>query len=290
MMLVTPSSVRMPSWNEVLRYGRVPGLRIPGRLPLGTPVPISAAINATLLTSGSDATDRGSGNPYTTASITPSANALVLYCVAVSGNGSASFNITGNGLTGTSVEPQAYDTIAAPSKTLRVYRAMGAGPTTGTVSIEATTNVTGCIWDIIEFTDVDTSGTNGSGAVVQSQDNAADSSTGIDPDPDLAAFGDAVNNACFMVFSCDQGAADVVTPEAGFTELSSDRISTAPVIGLQTAWKLGEELTPRYTNDTSRDMAIIGIEIKAATGGGGVLRGLVSGATENRLLGGGLVH
>jgi hypothetical protein len=66
-----------------------------------------------------------------------------------------------------------------------------ASPTAGTVTITFGPSQTGCLWNIVEFGNVDTSGADGSGAVVQSATNAVDAATSLNVP--LAALADAAN-------------------------------------------------------------------------------------------------
>src|SRR5687768_9580037 len=119
-------------------------------------------VTATTLTQGSNTTNTSAG--YTTASISPGANQLILAWVitTVASGDSMQPVLTGNGLTWTHVD-------AAPATGARriwLLRAMGSSPTAGTVSI-GTGGVasSGCLWIIAAFDGVDTSGTAGSGAI-----------------------------------------------------------------------------------------------------------------------------
>lgn len=127
-----------------------------------------AAITATDLATGGSAFGNSS---YTTASITPSANRLVLAW----GTNYRTFSTpstptpSGNGLTWVEVATVTWDSTFSPTKRTTLFRAMGASPSSGPVTIGfGFTNQSGCVWSIQEFDSVDTSGFNGSGAVVQS--------------------------------------------------------------------------------------------------------------------------
>ncbi len=76
-------------------------------------------------------TDLTSGNStlnqvaYTTASISPHRNRLILCAYAAAGTHDDSPTITGNGLTWVRVEGIEFNTSAAPQHATAVYRAMG---------------------------------------------------------------------------------------------------------------------------------------------------------------------
>jgi len=213
-------------------------------------------VTASSLTNSYDNVDRTS---YTTASISPSSNKLLLLAVytRIGASVVVPTSVTGNGLTWVLVAE-----VGTGTHNLSVWRAMGASPSAGTVVIDYSgVTQTGCAWEICEFTGMDTSGTNGSGAIVQSVATAFASATSAEVT--LAAFGSA-DNATFGCF----GKADneAITQGTGFTSLSN------PFGGTPVATMLTEF---RNDNDTSVDASWvssaasrgIGVEIKAAAVG-----------------------
>lgn len=215
------------------------------------------AITATLLTAAGDATDLAS---YATASITPTANRLVL--AAVFNEGTATEEnpaLSGNGLTWVEVASIAD---AGNITRLTVLRALGASPSAGAVTIDfGGASQQRCGWSIVEFSDVDTSGTNGSGAVVQFKTATGTANAGS-ADFDNA-FGDAVNNATYSAIV--QRGGQTVQPEAGFTELSNVVTETVP---LEVMWRLGEDQTPApFWGGGATLFVQVVAEIKAAAGG-----------------------
>lgn len=199
---------------------------------------------ASLLTSGSDTTPAGS---HSTASIAPGANRLILGVVSGIDGGFASppnYNLSGNGLTWVSIGRRTVGIL-----TLQVFRSMGASPSSGAVTIDADiTTQQYTQWDIVEYSDVNTGGTNGSGAVRNIAENGAASTTTLTVT--LPAFGSAAN-ATFGAFVGAKETAPAsftFTPGSGFTELSDDAVDPlggAVFFGLQSEWK--------STNDTSVD-------------------------------------
>lgn len=122
-------------------------------------------ITPTNLTTAGDNVDR---NSYSTASISPAADNLILawvYTIAASTPNTPT--ASGNGLTW-----QQVNTILDTSNGLRritLFRAMGASPSSGAVTFDfAGQTQTGCTWSVIQYDDVNTGGTNGSAAIVQS--------------------------------------------------------------------------------------------------------------------------
>lgn len=224
------------------------------------------AIAATSLEGAASATNATS---YETGSITPTANRLILAAVGHSRAGSGANEVptlTGNGLTWVEVGTvQSAD--ASAGRRVTVFRAMGASPSAGVVTIDFAGATQGrCAWSIVEFSDVDTGGTNGSAAVVQFQ--TASATTGTAGTADFtAAFGDAVNNATYSAITTAGGTANPITEEAGFTELHDLQPGTEAQ-RLETMWRLGEDQTPAPTWTDSLHWAQLVVEIKAAGGGG----------------------
>jgi len=223
--------------------------------------PSWGAVAATLLTSSQDTTN---GSSFSTASITPTANRLVLLCLRTRRSGAIPDPaITGNGLTWVAINRKDYNTVGTPVEHVFIYRALGASPSAGAVTIDtsAVGAQTSASWAITEFSGIDTSGTNGSGAIVQSATASGDASTGLTPT--LSAFGNA-NNGAFMCTGVSDNTG--VTPEGTWTELSDTGNNDgggADTFGLQSQWIASNDTSPNATW-TSMDAAAIAVEIKAA--------------------------
>lgn len=212
------------------------------------------AVTHTLLTSGSSTTDTTS---YATASITPGANKLILaWVVPVRNSGTTgTVTLSGNGLTWTQVRTEIGSTVSMRGA---LFRAMGASPTAGVVTITTSAQSNGCTWILSEFDGVVTTGTDGADAVVQS--NGTNSASATSLSVTLSAFADA-GNATFGAFGHRNS--DAVTGGSGFTEIA-DVLGTGPDSGSQTEW--------RADNDTSVDASwtnatvcvAVAVEIKAA--------------------------
>ena len=203
---------------------------------------------------------------YNTASITPGANRLILVAVMNSDVAPVTVpTLSGNGLTYVQVATRDYDTDASPARVVTLFRAMGAAPSAGAITIDfGGTNQNGCAWHVCEFDGVDTSGTNGSGAIVQAPTDFNDT-TGTSSSVTLAAFGDATNNAAFVAKMHNR--AEAATEETGWTELS-DVNYINPDVGSAVAWRLGEDLSATYSWATTGRWGSIAAEIKAAAAGG----------------------
>ena len=202
------------------------------------------------------------GNPIPstsedTASITPTANRLIIADILSLDSsglnaGAAPSSLTSTGLTWVKITDVSYS-LAGFTTYLSRWRAMGASPSAGVVTIAfPPTGQTDIIWSIYESNgDVDTTGTNGSGAIVQSVTNTG---TGTSLAVTLAAFGSADNSALGFFGTENAGS---FTVGSGFTQIHALDVS----------------LTEHKLNDTSVDAtysvsgnwAGIATEVKAAT-------------------------
>lgn len=205
-----------------------------------------------LITNGSS-----SGSSFTTARTVAEPNRLLLLGVQSGrvGAAPAAPTVSGMGLTWVQQDTVLWDT-GATQRRLTLFRAYGSGAVSGalTISFAGVTQDGGCNWQLSEYTYVDdTSGTNGSVAVVQSV-NASGSST--TPAVTLAAFGDTDNATYGLIGHTGTGA---ITAGTGFV-----RIQNLGNAGMAIAAEF------RPDNDTGVDGTItssawgcIGVEIKA---------------------------
>lgn len=211
------------------------------------------AVTATNLVASGSGTD---GTSFTTASISPTANRLVLvtiYSADVS-SPAATPTVSGAGMTWVQV-----DTVVSTNFRTTVFRSMSASPGSGALTIDfgaATQDL--CIWCIDEFGNVDTSGANGAGAVVQSANNSATGATSLAIT--LSAFA-STNNATFGGFGI--GASTSSTVGSGFTQLGDFGVGTGHATS---EWK--------NSNDTSVDLSWadsatgVGVAVEIREGGG----------------------
>lgn len=218
------------------------------------------------------------GNAATTASIAPTANSvqfLVLMIVWVTqAQAQDPDHVTGGGVTWVKID-SIIDTAAGV--TFGLYRAMSASPGSGAVTMDAAPNSHCYIWAIAELAGVDTSGANGSGAVVQS--NKASNNTGAvnTVTPTLAAFG-SVNNGAFCVNGYfNASALPTAAPDAGWAEIhetGSLLPSTSLAASIETQWRPDNDTTPKATWTLNGAVYSIAVEVKAAAGGGPTDSGL----------------
>lgn len=212
-----------------------------------------AAITEANLTSGENNADHTSA---TTASITPSADRLVVACVVQrrGADGTAAPTLSGNSLTYVQIATIEFQA----RRRITCFRAMGASPTTGAITIDySAATQKSSHWSVFEFDGVDTTGTNGSGAVVQS---ATNSGTATSSNVTLAAFGDATNNAAVGATGIDDVLA--VTPETGYAEIHD--VGAAGLQTIETEWNTGEDLSVTASWTGTQIWGMIGIEVKVA--------------------------
>lgn len=224
------------------------------------------AIVVSNLANGTNTDDDGGTSIATSGSVSPSSNALVLACVLQineTGTEPDEPTASGNGLTWVVAHTEIFTDTATFTGRGTIFRAMGASPSSGAVTASFGTAVgASAIWTG-EATGVDTSGTNGSGAVVQTAEGEG---TGTAITATLAAFGDATNNAAFACAFWG-GAANNSSPEAGFTGLTE--LDALTSYGLRAQWRVGQDTSPATTGSATTDWVMLALEIKAAAGGGG---------------------
>jgi hypothetical protein len=222
-------------------------------------------VTPTLLTSGGDGTNQ---RVYTTASIAPAANALVTVAVlGRSGSGPFTPTVAGGGMsTWTQVSSVDFNTIAAPASRLVVFRAMSASPGSGPLTITYSSSQSNAQWLVTQWTGVDQSGSNGSGAIGQVTPAQGNAVTTLSVP--LAAFANA-NNVGFGVV----GAAGTVTQGSGFTELGEGTSGESMVV--EGEWGLNKNTIA--ASWSSSNAAMLGIEIKSGTASGPVVSASQSG-------------
>lgn len=192
---------------------------------------------------------------------TPTANAFLRITVVNHDSVSATAptpTLSGNGLTWVQVLTSLLGT--GSKKRLTTFRSMGASPTTGATTADfAGVSQDNVLILVSECTGTDTSGTNGSGAVVQAVDgdnpNSSTTCTAT-----LAAFGSA-NNSTLGSFAIVD--ASTITVGAGFTQLNTNTVGSA-IRNFQ-EWQLANDTTVDATTAAAKAWACHGIELKAAS-------------------------
>lgn len=215
-------------------------------------------VTATHLTTNFDNTD---GSSYATASISPGANALILAWIATDRSGAGEPNAptaTGCGLTWVAVASAAF---AGFSPKITLFRAMGASPTPGAVTFDfASQTQVHAIWSITQFDGTDTTGTNGSGAIVQAVADLTTSSVSTFTIT-LAAFANSTN-ATAGGFVEAAGTADF-TAGSGFTILGQ-AATTDSGLKAATEWRPDNDTTVDITSGNAQSFYGVAVEIQAA--------------------------
>lgn len=213
------------------------------------------AITLTSLTEGEDEVNRSS---YTTSSISPTANRLV---IAVIGNNKATSppnvpTLSGASMTWVEITTALYDDIASPNKRVTMFRALKASPGSGVITIDLVNEQRACKWSFFEFAGIDTGGTDGSDAIVQSATNAVDSGTSLTVT--LASFASSTNAT---VGGVGRDAVDAITQGTGFTEIHEQ---SGEGFSIETEWRDDADTTVDWSFDTSDRQAGVAIEIAGA--------------------------
>ena len=206
----------------------------------------------------------GGGTSFSSSSISPSSNALVLLSVSSRTGISTDPNIptvTGNGLTWVQVATLVFDTTSSSRRRLTVFRAMGASPSNGAVTVDfAGQTQTDYSYAVDQSTGTDTTGTNGSGAIVQSVSNSDESGSASSITATLAAFSNA-GNATFGAFA--EAATFGFTVGSGFTLLGAATGSADTGIMCNTEYKLSNDTTVDGSWSGAGEIGCIAIEINA---------------------------
>lgn len=195
-----------------------------------------SSITASLLTSGGSASVAASFN---TASISPSANKLLLLAVSsgtVSGPNEPT--CSGAGMTWTKVAT--FLDASNGYRRITIFRSVNATPSTGAVTISfGGQNQDVCLWSITEFTGAAITGTNASDAIVQTATGETNT-TGTGLTVTLGAFSNT-ENATFGYIRNNVNAS-AYTQGTGFSELAEVQVTNS-----------GAETEFKETNDTSVD-------------------------------------
>ncbi len=224
----------------------------------------TATVTHTVLTAGNNLINQ---QIYTTAAIAPAPNTLVT--VAVMGQraygASPTPTVSGGGMTAwVPVATVAFDPVGAPTRRLTVFRAMSAAPGNGPLTITFSGNQSNCQWIVSQWAGVETSGVNGSGAIVQTGSSQGDAVSGLTVP--LAAFGNS-EDVAYGVFGVRSGTL-AVTPSAGFTEIGEQLSAESTPSDLEAEW--GLNLNTIAATWTNLNGGALGVELKAAAAPSGV--------------------
>lgn len=193
---------------------------------------------------------------YTTSSINPSANKLILLAVGRRGWGAIS-SVSGNNLSWVRVAGD-YNGYGEGDNGVVLFRAMGTNPSSGAITITFAETQERANWSVVEFGNVDNSGNHGSGALVQkATSNTTGASTVTAWMPN--AFGSTLN----ATYGVAVNGISTPTAGSGFTQLHQVNTgSDSNRINLISEWRT-DNATQVKVNIGNTAATIIAVEIKA---------------------------
>lgn len=206
------------------------------------------------------------GTSINTSSVTPGSSRLVILMISAyrlfNSSPFAATGVTGCGLTWhllASIHPTgAWDR-------LDIFYSMGASPTTGTPAVAYAGTNSSHKWLIFEADGVDTSGTDGSGAIVQHVEGGTTGTTS--QSVSLSALGSSSN---MVVGLCAQVAtAATFTAASGYSWLHTEPTYTNDNTGNgNIEYEINGSTSLSFSSNKSGDIFLCGIEIKAAASSG----------------------
>lgn len=168
-------------------------------------------------------------------SITPTANRLCeLFILSVGNGATAPSSVTGCNLTWTQIGTATAGT--NPSIVLTAFRALGPAPTTGVLTVQFPTQLTGFHWAAVEASPTNVSGTNGAGGIGVSNTNTG---VGTALSAALPAFASTRNPT--VAAWVHRGTS--ITPETGWSELT-ETASSGPTAVLEVEWRQANDTSP----------------------------------------------
>lgn len=232
------------------------------------------ALAAALVTNGALETNADNTSFTSASSASPTANALVLLAVlsARDSGTPATPTASSNGSLTCTWDPvvsRQFNTEASPTFRVTLFRCLNAAPGSGTYTVNFGETTSAVTINMIEFTGVVTTGTNGAGAVVQSNGNSADTPSNVTIS--LSAFSSAFNGA---VKFCGAQGGTLFNDETGFTELD-DNTGTTPTRGFQLSYRTDNDTSVVCDAASSVNTAGLAAEIAAADTATSTGRGLL---------------
>lgn len=212
------------------------------------------ALSVASLTHGINLT----GNPVIgTASVSPGANNLELVVILSNSVIPTNLSLSGNGLTWV---PIYTDVNQGSNRAVNIWRALGSSPTAGQLFIVNPSAVS-IMFDYLEVSGgVDTSGTNGSGAVRQT-------ATTFGASPLDAGLSVTLATSAIVGMMGGRDNSAVLTPSAGYTALNVFDESGAGTGVLGTEWNSGITTGACGWSFTGPPSAsVFGIEVQVSSG------------------------
>ncbi|HET7250020.1 MAG TPA: Ig-like domain-containing protein, partial [Gemmatimonadales bacterium] len=223
---------------------------------------VAVPVTQTLLTSGHDPNNL---RIYTTAAITAAPNALVTVAVLTHQSSSAAPapTLSGGGMAAWDVVATTTFNGATPLDRVTIFRAMSASPGSGPITITSSVTISNCQWIVSQWDGVETGGTNGSGAIVQTASASGTAVNGLTVT--LAAFADA-NDVGYGVFGI-ASATPAATVGSGFTRIDEQPSGEGTTGDLFAEWAANDNTIDATW--TSKSAGALGVELKAGSGSGG---------------------
>jgi len=119
-----------------------------------------------------------------------------------------------------------------------------------------------CAWSIVQFNNVDPSGSNGSGAILQSIANEKNSQNGFSLT--LAPLASTAN-ASAGAFANSMAQAGALAPGSGYSAIAPVMFSSTPNLALLAEWQVPGSTTVNVTGTNAAHYGAIAVEINAAT-------------------------
>lgn len=206
------------------------------------------------------------GSSIATASASPASNKLDIFAIASRTSLTVDPNqptLTGCGLTWVAIDTIVYDNTSSSRRRLTIFRSLGASPSSGALTADFGGQIqTHFNWSLDEFSGINISGTNGSGAVSATNfaHNFDGSETVSTLSVGLSSFA-SVNNGTYGSFASGGGV--TYTPGSGFTQLGQTNSSDLN-LDLISEWKSTNDTGVDITGSSTAEIGGIAFEIIAA--------------------------
>lgn len=190
--------------------------------------------------------DDANASGYTIPSFSWGANDLIL-CGILSAKSSTPdipTSLTTTGLTWVRITGVAYD-LAGTQRRLDVYRAMSGSGSSGTIAVAYPATAVGIMWSIVTLAGVDTSGTNGSGAITSNVNTANGVGTSGLVTLPFAVL--SASDAIVGFFAADVSV--TFTAGSGFAIAGQSVSGGAPVQAIMSESQIGSDLTVDCTTN-----------------------------------------
>lgn len=212
------------------------------------------AISAALVTGMEGESTTDASVYVTTNSFTPASNTLYLLSVSSGKTGAVDVpTVTGAGVTWVEIA-----SVQNQNHRTTVFRAMGPG-TNGQLTITHGAQQGNCAWRVVSFTGIDTSGTNGSGAVGQ-----FNTATGTGS-PATVTLGSLTAGSSTFGAQNQNSTSGVVTAGSGFTLIGSPDNTDPGTPSTQLANEWSSTGTNPVTFSVGAvEWGIVGVEVKEA--------------------------